>query len=418
MSVQCEMPTTREQSPSLEDQLLRREFHLAELIDEIVFAENERKSALERCEHATGRLGQVERLLRYLLQFQLTLVGEIIVPSLLESDVEENTLSHPRVRQSLRDLEHDTFLSSETRTLIGKVLSQSLKRESSNSVEDAPVSRAVRLASQLLRHQKDLLDDLDRLSYQALPHELSTGEVRSPSRPALEIQEQLYAIEKERNALRAQLHSVGENEKIIESLLSDKKQLERELVFAQEQTLNYQDKNRKLNQRVLELEDEVHRVKVKYRTVASPKELTSADAKSVSLVQSLRNELQQITHEAQLTKSRLESEVYRLDVENAALRGRQENAIRAAENPQINQLEAVVATLRTELQIMEGRVATIRNQRDVERRRILNLSETERQRLLRDREECRLLLSKMTNELNALEIENANSRGALSLRKM
>lgn len=68
----------------------------------------------------------------------------------------------------------------------------------------------------------------------------------------------------------------------------------------------------------------------------------------------------------------------------------------------IGQLEATVAAMKADLQIMEMRMSIVQDEREAERRRILAVHEQERERLRRERDECQKIIDKMSRELQGL----------------
>ncbi|KPI90746.1 hypothetical protein ABL78_0182 [Leptomonas seymouri] len=74
---------------------------------------------------------------------------------------------------------------------------------------------------------------------------------------------------------------------------------------------------------------------------------------------------------------------------------------------EIGKLEAKVAAMKADLQIMETRMSIVQSEREAERQRILAAHEQERDRLRSERDQCQKIIDKMSRELKLLSRSNA-----------
>lgn len=436
----------------LQEQLKQREFHLAELIDEVVYADGRCEESLQGSLALQHGAAQLERAFQQLLRFHVVLSEDVILPSLLDTvqrRMNGATLLDDETRRTLRQISAAPHaVARPTQQLIDKVLAtdaHALDSGAGDTVDgngeppgrNHKLEQAIVLGGQLCRHQRDLLGGLEKVheclaaavtgddSIDGIPwsptRAASTDAVMtinremrrrsSPSRsPAdgaaiAELRDQLADTRAERDRLLSQLQAQAKSDTVVASLLTDKRQLENELLYAQRRTLEEQGRGRDLRQRVLELEAAVDRL----RRAGSQGLVTGEE------------ELRRLSRGADVARASLEGEVERLRAENRALVDAGERLMLNSPSGEVSakrkaaKLEGVVAALKTDLHIMENRLAVIQDQRGAERERIVAQFEAEKQRLRRERDECQSLIDQMADELNLLSRHDGAMRGATSI---
>lgn len=448
----------------LQKVLQQREFHLAELIDEVVYAEECKDEAIRGNATVQQSANELEGALQQLIHFHVFLTEEVIMPTLLDAvklrlgnnDGTTVSVLDSKTRHALQALAASPSLSRMTQQLVRKALAADAEAlrdavAAQPSAADTPggnrtIEQAIVLSGTLWRKQRELLADLDEIKQrlevilvteregQAEPHGSSPSPGRrgrsaealmsinrhlrrsSPSGDAplstggalVEAQEQLLLAQRERELLWERQQEREKSETVVSSLLADKRQLENELLYAQRRTLEEQNRNRDLKQRVQELQEVLERT-----THETKKGLVNSEA-----------EIQRISRGADVARASLESEVARLRTENQSL---VESNERLMQNPSSGEtqarhraakLEGIVSSLKTDLQIVESRLAVIQEQREAERQRILYQHDREKQRLRTERDECQQLIDKMAVELRLLSQEHQAMRGAASVERM
>jgi hypothetical protein len=272
-----------------------------------------------------------------------------------------------------------------------------------------------------------------------------------------EIEESLRKVEEERDALQRQLleRESGPMTTYADKALATEKEawgkervhLKQELAYAQQRALEEQARCRELKKQVAQLEQIA-------ATSPIPVPPPPARPDTCNHCEKLRTELKKTAadyHNAKAvwksTEQRLKAEVESLQrhvqeaeakavsaetVAVAATALEKERSLAppvsptaskdaaatsaAAQTPRypagpsserkIGQLEATVAAMKADLQIMEMRMSIIQDEREAERRRILAAHEQERARLRRERDECQKIIDKMSRELQGLSRSN------------
>ncbi|ORC91998.1 uncharacterized protein TM35_000042120 [Trypanosoma theileri] len=275
----------------LDSDLKKRELHLAELIDEVVYAEDNKDKALRRAESARYLVIQLESLLQDLLGYVKVIEGNVLLPAFLELGSvvpQEPVMNREAISHALQNLSEDN-LSTRTKKLITAV--QELPSETKNlatrevfmrnmTEERVNIEDAILLCGLLMENKNELtalLSDLsDRIQciLQGKPYEtLVEGTSRSVSGfkgapyELDELQEHVRRLEKERDDLRHQM-SVNENTIEMNRLLQEERNLlqeerktvEVQLLDAQQRLLKEQNKAREVNLRVESLEQSLEQL--------------------------------------------------------------------------------------------------------------------------------------------------------------
>ncbi|EAN80768.1 hypothetical protein, conserved, partial [Trypanosoma cruzi] len=164
----------------LDKDLKKRELHLAELIDEVVYAEDRKDKAVRRAESARYLVNQLEGMVQNLLGYLKLIEGDILLPAFLELSCvmpQEPLKSREVIAQTLEKIVEDS-LSSRTKKLIAAV--REIPSETKNlatrevfmrtvAKESVSVEDAIVLSGLLLERKEELtafMDDLrDRVQY-------------------------------------------------------------------------------------------------------------------------------------------------------------------------------------------------------------------------------------------------------------
>ncbi|CAJ1012386.1 hypothetical protein Q4I28_007699 [Leishmania naiffi] len=188
--------------------LQKREYHLAELINEVVYAEQERYKAVQEASSLRELVSRLEDIINKLLEYHMTIHKEVLLPALIDSAGKSGDAHSVRApaaegftvvgssKDVLDDLLGEPRLSSETKNLVQGVLQQKRKGErlSSSDAElhgnsssllaalsnaapsrqpaDAEASvdharrRAIVLSSSLLQNQEELVQLLRSIRIQ------------------------------------------------------------------------------------------------------------------------------------------------------------------------------------------------------------------------------------------------------------
>lgn len=251
---------------------------------------------------------------------------------------------------------------------------------------------------------------------------------------AREIEAALRNVEAERDTLQRQLRDREHAATAAATATSSEKEawgkervhLKQELAYAQQRALEEQARCRELKKQVTQLEQ-----------VAAASPISAAPARTTpcSRCEKARSELKAKAADYHAAKAAWQEEEHRLrreiealqkDVREAAVKA-ERNLLTAPaptattvvtttttdESPRyhsagpsserkIGQLEATVASMKADLQIMEMRMAIVQDEREAERRRLLSAHAQERERLRRERDECQAIIDKMSRELQGL----------------
>ncbi|CAJ1993278.1 hypothetical protein conserved [Leishmania donovani] len=476
--------------------LRKREYHLAELINEVVFAEQERYKAVQEAhglrELATG----LEDVINKLLEYHIALHREVLLPVLKDSagssgdarsvgaSPEENSTAVGSSKDLLEDLLGKPRLPSETKRLLQTALQQKQRGERlsgggiglhgnsslwrPHADAEAPVHpathRAIALSASLLQNQERLAQLLHSIQTQAknlLHHwdglggtealdgcpSISEPTVRQQgptsnvapfrlenlhqhSNRARAIEEALRSVERERDTLQMQLRerdaaaaaaaAASAPTPVVQpddSWMEERAQLQKELAYAQERVLQEQARNQRLKRQVSQLEKVAS---------ASPIAPSAAGPSTCTHCEKTRADMKKQLSDYHAAKAAWKAEEQRLKEDIASLRLQAKESVKDASLPsasppvgalagspqrdpswpaserKIGQLEAKVAAMKADLQIMEMRLAIVQDERDAERRRILDAHERERQRLRDERDECQRIIDKMSRELQSL----------------
>ncbi|KEG07834.1 hypothetical protein DQ04_08701020, partial [Trypanosoma grayi] len=284
-SDEAEMNVLYHKIERLDNDLKKREMHLAELIDEVVYAEDNKDKAVRRAEAARYLVNQLENVVQDLLGYLKVLEGNVLLPAFLDlaSVVPQDPVVNREViDETLQKISEDS-LTSRTKKLISAVreLPSKTKNRAAreafmrNVAEESVNVEDTIVLSGLLLEKKDeltaLLDDLRdrvRAMLQGNHSELVAG-VRSRSVSAGgnispdydELREQLRRVTNERDDLQ-RLASKSENSaSIIRVLQEDRKEMEEQLSKAHQQLLKEELKSRRLREQVETLEQSVEQQK-------------------------------------------------------------------------------------------------------------------------------------------------------------
>ncbi|CAG9582818.1 conserved hypothetical protein [Leishmania major strain Friedlin] len=487
--------------------LRKREYHLAELINEVVFAEQERYKAVQEAhglrELATG----LEDVVNKLLEYHITIHREVLLPVLKDSagnsgdarsvgaSPAENCTGVGSSKDLLEDLLGKPRLPSETKSLLQTALEQKRRGErlSSGGIglhgnsspwrlpadAEAPVHqathRAIALSASLLQNQERLAQLLHSIQTQAknllhhwdgvggteaqdgCPSSEPTVRQQGPagnvapfrlenlhqhSSRARAIEEALRSVERERDALQMQLREGDAAAAAAavrsapapvvqpdESWMEERAQLQKELAYAQQRVLQEQSQNQMLKRQVSQLE------KV---ALASPIAPSAAGSSTCTHCEQTRADMKKQLSDYHAAKAAWKADEQRLKEDIASLRLQAKESVKDASllsaspsvgalagTPQrdpswpaserkIGQLEAKVAAMKADLQIMEMRLAIVQDERDAEQRRILAAHERERQRLCDERDECQRIIDKMSRELQGLSRMSSSAPPAIT----
>ncbi|KAG5467044.1 hypothetical protein LSCM1_01224 [Leishmania martiniquensis] len=511
--------TQRDDIAHLQRLLHKREYHLAELINEVVFAEQERYKAVQEAHGLRELTTRLEGVINRLLEYNIAIHREVLLPVLIDSignsggarSAEASPAEEPTAVGSSQDFLDDLLgeprLSSETKRLLRAVVKERRNGERQPSAQrklhgyppspqaalaestpgrppvgaevTAPQAtrRAIVLSDSLLQSHETLAQLLHTIQTQTQDllcrwNELGTTEsperqqpLREPTPPRQnsaidvasfrlenlhqrsclirELEEALQSVEKERDALQVQLRecdaaavaattvasastSVAQSN---ESWLKEKAQLEKELAHAQQRVLQEQARSQELEKQVFQLE----------RVAAAPS-ITPSQPISFACTQCerLRDDMkkQAADHHASRTAWKAEEQRLRKDIASLQRQAQEpvnDAALSSSSPPvsgslgaplhclprpeaerKVGQLEAVVATLKADLQIMETRMAIAQDEWCAERRRILAAHERERQRLCEEKNECQSIIDNMSRELKNLSQMSPTAQPAIT----
>lgn len=397
-------------SSSFTNQIKKREFHLTELIDEVIYIEGQKERAVRRHSALQSYVNQLDVAFKSLLQYHLLLSQEIILPCQLESAITlagrlgVACVTDTATRQVLSDLVSSPHLSAGARSLAQSFLNlpQGSQAVCHRTTTLRLLEEAVLISTLLIRHQQGLLDGLALVKEKVdmmIPSEVSPSSSRELV-PAVAhnsystLQEQLQQMREERDALREQLRNrEASSDREVEWLLSEKKQLESNLLDAQRCILEKEARNRSLQEQIHVIE-----------------KWSEAAASTGGVQRALEERIAHLEHEnhtlrmavAQKTPSELAAASPSITAE--------------AVQQQVSYLKRVIASLTTDLHVMESRLAVIQDQREEERQRIIAQNERVSLRLRLERKECEVLIGKLTTELEILTASSETTRRKTSVR--
>ncbi|KPA86565.1 hypothetical protein ABB37_00701 [Leptomonas pyrrhocoris] len=528
MSLTATNPEDQRNVALLQDLLQKREYHLAELIDEVVFAEQERFKAVQEAHSVRELANNLENAFDKLLQYHITMHKEVLLPALVASeqvngakgrrtstsrllngeakgeennDTDDGSGTATPSNDFLNDLLNDPQLSRETKQLLQAVMQQRNGRSAvtptpqpatpllstsavagpfeggrapaeANKVARRATHRAIVLSDSLLQNQEKLAQLLRSIQDQAedmlerwskdgnaaagspAPRREDSNGVRTPvaafrlanlyqhSDRAREIEAALRSVEEERDSLQRQLReretvadprgssAAAHAEK--EAWGKERVHLKQELAFAQQRALEEQARCRELKKQVAQLEQ------IAATSPIPPPPPSAAHSTLCANCEKTRAELKRKAADYHTAKAAWKTKEESLVKEVEALQHRIEEAAAvagtarslaphsppstsakgaAAESPRypagpsserkIGQLEATVAAMKADLQIMEMRMSIVQDEREAERRRLLAAHEQERERLRRERNECQAIIDAMSHELQKLSRADA-----------
>lgn len=289
-----------------------------------------------------------------------------------------------------------------------------------------------------------------------------------------EIEEALRTVEAERDALQRQLLDretapvatrqckATPSSAEAEAWVKERVHLKQELAYAQQRALEEQARSRELKKQVAQLEQIAATSPIAAPPPAAAAAAVVSTSKSTSCphCEKVRLELKRKAADYNNARAAWKAEEQRLSSEVDALQRRvaeaeakaaaaeaaQKKAAAAAEKEhsqhgplsssapprgattveaprypagpsserKIGQLEATVAAMKADLQIMEMRMSIVQDERDAERRRIMAAHEQERERLRRERDECQKIIDKMSRELQGLSRANTGTPAIMS----
>ncbi|TPP47876.1 hypothetical protein CGC20_14450 [Leishmania donovani] len=402
--------------------LRKREYHLAELINEVVFAEQERYKAVQEAhglrELATG----LEDVINKLLEYHIALHREVLLPVLKDSagssgdarsvgaSPEENSTAVGSSKDLLEDLLGKPRLPSETKRLLQTALQQKQRGERlsgggiglhgnsslwrPHADAEAPVHpathRAIALSASLLQNQERLAQLLHSIQTQAknlLHHWDGLGGTEaldgcpSISEPTVRQQgptsnvapfrlENLHQHSNRARAIEEALRSPDD------SWMEERAQLQKELAYAQERVLQEQARNQRLKRQVSQLEKVAS---------ASPIAPSAAGPSTCTHCEKTRADMKKQLSDYHAAKAAWKAEEQRLKEDIASLRLQAKESVKDASLPsasppvgalagspqrdpswpaserKIGQLEAKVAAMKADLQIMEMRLAILQS---------------------------------------------------------
>ncbi|RNF11480.1 hypothetical protein TraAM80_00926 [Trypanosoma rangeli] len=476
----------------LDGDLKKRELHLAELIDEVVYAEDSKDKAVRRAEAARYLVDQLEVMLQDLLGYLKVIEANILLPAFLELlrvVPHEPLTSREVVNQTLEKIAENS-LSSRTKKLIATVreLPSGTQNRATREVfmrtvteESVKVDDAIVLSGLLLANKDELLallDDLKERVQYALqgnrPEALvdgrnrGVGSIKNVYPNIEELQDKLHRMEKERDKLREQMLSQGDNPRGInhilqgemaamEKQLSDachwlsteqsnsQKMLGRMKTLEKDVEQLYQEKEM-LQREVKELrrdqvgrsrsyaeerrEEELQQLKMELDRVMSGH--AAACAATESQLADLRAQNAILLAEKQEYKERIDDkdhQIASLQVANDVLRRElfelqqkvlsSSHTVSANEDSEhVQRLEATVACLTTELNALERRLSDVSARHQDERKKIIAQFEEEHGRYKAERQECDSLVERMANELEQLAMDNRSLRAAAALQQL
>ncbi|RNF19242.1 uncharacterized protein Tco025E_04196 [Trypanosoma conorhini] len=472
----------------LDSDLKRRELHLAELIDEVVYAEDGKEKAVRRAEAARYLVSQLEVMLQDLLGYLKVVEGNILLPAFLELSrvvPHEPLASREVISQTLEKIAEES-LSSRTKKLIAAVreLPSETRNRATREVfmrtvteESVSVEDAIVLSGLLLENKDELsalLNDL-RERVQCLlrgnrPDPLvdeksrTVGAIKNGYPNKGELQAKLRRVEQERDALREQVLSQGGNPPGVNRVLQDEMEaMEKQLFDARHWLSTEQADSKNVRGRMETLEKDMEQLHQEKEMLQREVKELRRDQVSRSRsyaeeeVQQLRAELDRVVSgnaaarvaaESQMADLRARNtilltekqeyeerakhkdhQIASLQLANDALRRElfevQQRALSSSPNApanegseQVRRLENTVASLTTELNTLERRLADASARHQDERKHIIAQFEEDRSRYKAECQTLDALVERMANELEQLAMENNSLRAAATLQQL
>ncbi|KAF5221046.1 hypothetical protein ECC02_005912 [Trypanosoma cruzi] len=477
----------------LDKDLKKRELHLAELIDEVVYAEDGKDKAVRRAESARYLVNQLEGMVQNLLGYLKVIEGDILLPAFLELSCvmpQEPLKSREVIAQTLEKIVEDS-LSSRTKKLIAAV--REIPSETKNlatrevfmrtvAKESVSVEDAIVLSGLLLERKEELtafMDDLrDRVQYilqgnrSESPGEgmnRSVGTIKNACFDHEELQEKLRRVENERDALRQQILSRGENtlrmnpafqeetealgkqfldsryllskaqsnsqamgvrvealEREIEEMCREKKMLQNEVQFLKRDQISrsrFYAEERRVEEGSKQLRAELDRIISEHAVIIAATESKMADLRAQNTIlltekQEYKQHMDDKNHQIanlQRTNDLLRRELFELQQK---ILSSSPSSIKNEHSESVQGLESTVAGLTAELNALERRLADVSARNQEERKQIVAQYEEERSRYKAERQECDALVERMANELEKLAMENRSLRAAATLQQL
>ncbi|KAG5492879.1 hypothetical protein JKF63_01459 [Porcisia hertigi] len=158
----------------LQDVLHKREYHLAELINEVVYAEEERYKALQEANSLRELSTRLEDVVNKLLEYNIIIHKEVILPVLIDTNgasgltrsagasSEENSTTARSLTNVLDGLLDEPHLSSETKRLLRGVLQKQQKNDLRLGGSSGPHSNSLTPSAALLHsapHEPPALEE-------------------------------------------------------------------------------------------------------------------------------------------------------------------------------------------------------------------------------------------------------------------
>lgn len=465
----------------LDCDLKKREVHLAELIDEVLYAEQNKEEAMRRAESARHLITQLEGIFQDLLGYLKLIEGDVLLPAFLElSNVapQEFVADRMVIRRALENIAEDN-LSSRTKKLVAAVkdISSATKNRATREAflrklteESVNVGDAI-LLSGLLLEKKDeltaLLGDLrDRVCsiLQGNRPELlgggrveSTGVNRKTSLDLDDLQEQLrlarggdcagFARTPHEDVRRMERKLQDAHERLlkeqstsqdmmtrIKALELNARQLEREKTLLHEEIRELRcDQSSKGGRSFMDqqrAEEEMRQLRAELDRVIAEKDakcitmesqITDLRAQNAILVKENQEHNERIEKKVQQIAS-LQSSNEELRRELLEMRQRMLSSSPSATTYErggaLKGHETTVSALTQELGIAERRMAEASARHEADRNKIIAQFEEERGRYRAERKECDALLERMANELERLAVDNRSLRTAVVLQKL
>ncbi|KAH9601499.1 hypothetical protein LSM04_002883 [Trypanosoma melophagium] len=327
----------------LDSDLKKRELHLAELIDEVVYAEDHKEQAVRRAEAARYLVIQLESLLQDMLGYVKVIDGNVLLPAFLELTSvvpQEPVMNREAIIHALQKLSGDN-LSTRTKKLIAAVreIPSETKTLAAREVfmrnmteERVNIEGGILLCGLLLDNKNELnallidLGDRVRCILQGKPCESLEGTSRSVRAfkgvpyESDEIQEQVRRIEEERDELRQQISVNGNTMELNRVLKEERKSMEEQLLEAHQRILKEQDETREMKLQVETLEQYVEQLE-------HEKELFQREVKELKRDQVIRSRSHFDERRAEEEAQQMRAELNSVITEHSGLRAAMESQL-------------------------------------------------------------------------------------------
>ncbi|RNC31676.1 hypothetical protein TcCL_Unassigned05792 [Trypanosoma cruzi] len=348
--------------------------------------------------------------------------------------------------------------------------------------ESVSVEDAIVLSGLLLERKEELtafMDDLrDRVQYilqgnrSESPGEgmnRSVGTIKNACFDHEELQEKLRRVENERDELRQQILSRGENtlrmnpafqeetealgkqlldssyllskaqsnsqamrvrvealEREIEEMCREKKMLQNEVQFLKRDQISrsrFYVEERRVEEGSKQLRAELDRIISEHAVIIAATESKMADLRAQNTIlltekQEYKQHMDDKNHQIanlQRTNDLLRRELFELQQK---ILSSSPSSIKNEHSESVQGLESTVAGLTAELNALERRLADVSARNQEERKQIVAQYEEERSRYKAERQECDALVERMANELEKLAMENRSLRAAATLQQL